>query len=90
MVEYPSRLDRNFYLRLRHVTWKTNAIIFDSPDEGLPVGKDRIVWSRDNSRMVLIGRHFFVGDAARLTNGEAIYLLYDIKSGNIRCNTKAE
>lgn len=86
MVEYPGRLDRNFYLRLHHVTGRTNATIFDSPDEGRPVGMERIVWSRDSSRLVLIGRHFFVGDAARLTNGEAIYLLYDIKSGSIRCN----
>jgi hypothetical protein len=39
-----------------------------------------------NRQFVLIGRHFLVGDTAQLTNGEAIYLLYDIKAGKLRCN----
>jgi len=86
MVEHLGRLDRNFYLRLHHVADKTVVTVFDSPDEGRPVGTERIVWSRDSSQFVLIGRHFFVEDAAHPTNGEAIYLLYDIKSGRIRCN----
>lgn len=86
IAEHSDRLDRNFHLRLHHLAGKTVATVFDSPDEGRPVGTERIVWSRDSSRFVLIGRHFFVGDEARLTNGEAIYLLYDIKSGSIRCN----
>jgi hypothetical protein len=86
MVEHLGRLDRNFYLRLHRVKEKTDATIFDSPDEGLPVGTERIVWARDSSQFVLIGRHFFVGDTAQLTNGDAIYLLYDLKAGTLRCN----
>jgi hypothetical protein len=86
MVEHLGRLDRNFYLRLHRVADKTVATLFDSPDEGRPVGTERIVWSRDSSQFVLLGRHFVVAEPAQFTNGESLYLLYDTKSGKLRCN----
>jgi hypothetical protein len=86
MVEYVGRLDRNFYLRLHRMADKSVSTLFESPDEGRPVGIERIVWSRDSWQFVLLGCHFFVTDTAQLTNGEAAYLLYDVKSGKLRCN----
>ncbi len=89
-VEYQGRLDRNFYLRLSRAGGGGPTTIFNSPDEGKPIGTERIVWSRDSSRFVLLGRHFFVGEHARRTNGEVLYLLYDLRSGNLRCNAKQQ
>ncbi len=86
LVEYTGRFDRNFYLRLQRVADRATTNIFDSPDEGRPVGTERIIWSRDSSRFLLLGKHFFVEAMAQLTNGEALYLLYDVRSGLLRCN----
>jgi len=90
VVEQDHWLDRNFQLRLRRVAEKSSRTIFESPDEGRPIGTERIIWSRDSSRFVLVGRHFFVPETAKLTNGEAIYLLFDVASGKLRCNSQQQ
>src|SRR5215475_4299983 len=69
LVEYDHWMDHNFGVRLHRVDEKTTTTIFNSPDEGRPNGTERIIWSRDSSRFVLVGRHFFVSETANLTNG---------------------
>jgi hypothetical protein len=55
-------IDRNFHVRLEDVKTGRGKVIFRSPDEGRPVGSERIIWSLDSSRFVLLGRHFSVAD----------------------------
>jgi len=90
LVEKPrGPVDRNFELRIdgSGVSPKT---IFESPDEGAPAGSERIIWASDSSRFVLVGRHFFVKAAARLPEGETIYLMYDIPTGRLWCNSSQQ
>ena len=52
--------------------------------------KNLIVWAKDSSQFVLLGRQFYVVEGARLTNGESLYLLYDIRSGQLWCNANQQ
>jgi hypothetical protein len=38
------------------------------------------------SRFLLVGRHFFVADSARLSTGETAYLMMDVVTEQIWCN----
>ena len=84
--ELPVFLDRNFQVRLRSLPSQFALSVLLSPDEGVP-GTERIVWSKDSTRFVLLGRNFSVEPHAR-TGGtnEVLYLLYDVGSGSAWCN----
>ena len=89
LVEKRSFIDRNFEIRLEW--WgsggaTSRTIIFSSPDEGRPVGTERFLWSRDSGKLLLVGKHFFTADDARLPTGEYLYFLYDVATGTKRCN----
>jgi hypothetical protein len=60
--------------------------VFRSPDEGRPIGSERIVWSVDGSRFLVLGRHFYGSDAARFPSGEQAYFLMDLPTGKVWCN----
>ena len=80
-------IDRNF--RLRIVDPKRMAtVVFTSPDESpRGVGHDRLLWSSDSRRLLLIGPNFWVREEAKLKSGESLYLLYDAPSGSVWCNS---
>jgi hypothetical protein len=83
--ELPVFADRNFSLVLEDLrTGQTNEV-FRSPDEGVP-GSERIVWSEDSTRFLLLGTNFFTLSHASLPSGEQLYLVYDTVSGSLRCN----
>jgi hypothetical protein len=82
---YPGFIDRNFQVRIEEVKGASRTI-FRSPDEGRPTGSERFLWSRDGSRLVLLGKHFYVTEGVRLQNGEFLYLLYDFPTGRLWCN----
>ena len=88
LVELAWRLDRNFELELEDVASGRTMVIFRSPDEGLPIGSERVFWSRDSSRLLLVGRHFFVAGDVRTSTGEALYFLYDVRTGRAWCNAE--
>jgi len=95
VVERPSLLDRNFELRLEHFGQGPGkaAVVFVSPDEGRPEGSERIVWSADGSRFLLLGRHFYAKAAApRLgaDRSEVAYLMYDLPTGRLWCNAEQQ
>ena len=95
VVERPTFLDRNFELRLEHLGREPRkaAVIFVSPDEGRPEGSERIVWSADGSRFLLLGRHFYANAAAPrfgADRGEVAYLMYDLPTGRLWCNAKQQ
>ena len=89
IVEITGRLDRNFFLRLRDSQSGTTTNIFHSPDEGGP-GTERIIWSRDSSRLLLLGRNFLVEEQGRMPDGLQLYLLYDTKSRELKCNASQQ
>jgi len=79
-------LDRNFVLELEDLKANSHSTIFRSPDEGFPAGSERIIWSTNSDRFLLLGRKFMVFEDAVMTNGEQLYLLYEIGTGTLRCN----
>jgi hypothetical protein len=79
-------LDRNFQLRLDRLTDGGSTTIFRSPDEGRPYGTERLIWSKDGTKLLLVGRHFFVKDDLFLDNGDQLYFLYDVPTQRGWCN----
>ena len=59
------------------------AILYHSPDEGTPYGTERLIWSRDGTKLLLVGRHFFVKDDLFLDNGDQLYFLYVGRIGQV-------
>lgn len=86
IVELQGRLDRNFVLRLSDNRSGNSTEIFESPDEGCPPGTERIVWSVDGSKLLLMGENFYSLTAGREEKEEKLYLLYDLSSGEMKCN----
>lgn len=85
-VESSFRVARNFRILLTYLGSGEARTVFHSPDEGRPIGSERVVWSADSSRFLLVGRHFIVSEGARLPTGEAAYLMMDVPTGQIWCN----
>lgn len=77
-------LDRNFRLTL--TTDGQEKTIFHSPDEGKPIGTERLIWSTDGKFVLLAGKHFYTRPRAQLPTGEQAYLLYAVDTGELRCN----
>lgn len=84
IVELPV-FDRNFQVRLIP-EGKPPEVIYSSPDEGRPVGTERIIWSKDGDHFLLLGKNFTAGKEARLATGEYLYLLYQISTKKVRGN----
>ena len=82
----PGWIDRNFEVRLASQHGESTTRIYRSPDEGTPVGSERVIWSKDGAKFLLVGRHVLVQEHAVLPNGEMLYLRYDVESDNIWCN----
>lgn len=83
-------IDRNFEVVVidQQAMPRTPRVIFTSPDEGAPPGTERFVWSKDSRAVLLVGRHFFTGDDdARIAGQEQPYLLYDVVTEALWCNT---
>jgi hypothetical protein len=81
-------LDRNFRVQLESLVDGTSTIIFGSPDEGRPVGTERLIWSKDGAWLLLVGRHFFVKDDLFLDNGDQLYFLYHLPTRRTWCNAE--
>lgn len=90
VVELPAFFDRNFEVRLEEVGSGQVRTVFRSPDEGRPVGSERVVWSADGARFLLLGRHFYITDAGKLPSGEQAYLFMDVRSGQVWCNASQQ
>lgn len=83
-------IDRNFRLRIVDAKGKA-TVVFTSPDESpRGIGHDRLLWSSDSRRLLLIGRNFWIRGEAELKSGESLYLLYDVPSGRVWCNSDQE
>lgn len=89
LVELPFRFDRNAELRIRHNVWFGETLVtFRTPDEGKPPGTERLIWSRDGGKVLLVGRKFWI-DATRetcLASGESLYALVDVPTRTVFTN----
>ncbi len=62
--------------------------VFTSPDEPPSgIGQERFLWSKDGTRLLLVGKRFWVRDEAKPADGECLYFLYDVPSGRVWCNS---
>jgi hypothetical protein len=76
LIDHIPWVDRNFVMELVDLSDHSASTLFRSPDEDYPIGSERVVWSPDSSRFVLIGRHFAdCPETARLPTGEIAYIL---------------
>ena len=89
------QLDRNFSIRLERFRQSAprtehtmTTLLRSSADEGRPEGSERFVWSKDGTKVLLVGRHFYVRDDLMLDNGDQVYFLHDLKSGRSWINTE--
>jgi hypothetical protein len=83
-------IDRNFRLRIVDAAGKA-TVVFTSCDESPNgIGQERLLWSSDGRRLLLVGRRFWVRGDAKLKSGESLYLLYDVPSGRVWCNSDQE
>ena len=89
LLEGPGSLSliRNFSIRLEDLARDKVATIFRSPDEGGPPGTERLIWSKDGTKLLLVGRHFFVKEDLFLDNGDQLYFLHDLPTGKSWCNS---
>ena len=90
VVEHPSSLDRNFDVVIEDVATQQSRVVFHSPDEGRPIGSERVVWSADGSRFLILGRHFYIAERGKLPTGDQIYLMVDVRSGQMWCNASQQ
>jgi hypothetical protein len=89
LTERAFGIDRNFQIRLENCVTDETTTIFRSPDEGRPYGSERLIWSKDGTKLLLVGRHFFVKEDLFLDNGDQLYFLYDVPTGRSWYNTDA-
>lgn len=81
------KLDRNFAIRLEELASGKISTIFDSPDEGIPIGSERFIWSKDSTYLLLTGRHFWsLTSDIPLRDGSQAYFLYHLPSNAGWCN----
>ncbi|WP_435010994.1 hypothetical protein P12x_002285 [Tundrisphaera lichenicola] len=87
LLEGPPHIDRNFSINLEDLARDEVVTIFRSPDEGGPPGTERLIWSKDGTKLLLVGRHFFVKEDLFLDNGDQLYFLHDLPTGKSWCNS---
>jgi hypothetical protein len=86
-------LVRHFKVRLQALRSDSRGFdnIFRSSeggDAGQP-GTERLIWSKDGTKLLLVGRHFFVKDDLFLDNGDQAFFLYDVPTRRGWCNSEA-
>ena len=92
LIEFDDRsfeIDRNFEVLLEDaaVSPPQRRVLFSSPDEGRPIGTERVIWSKDSKHLVLIGKQFFVKSRSEAVAGDLLYLLVDVQPEKSRCNS---
>jgi hypothetical protein len=81
-----SSVDRNLKVFIQK-RGETAQPIYLSGDLGKPSGSERVVWSSNSSKFILVGRHFDIKpDTAKLSTGENLYLLYDSQKQKLYCH----
>lgn len=79
-------VDRNFRVVLVNRATGTERVVYTSDDQSPTNSHERFVWSRDSSKVVLVGDRYFVVPESTLENGDVVFLLYDVTSDKLWCN----
>lgn len=82
--------DPHLILLLRNRSTGLVRKVFETPDEGAPVGTERLIWNRNGKWLLLVGREFYVNDEAVLPSGELLYLLYNVETRELLCNSNQQ
>ncbi len=79
--------DRRFEVRItrKDVGSAQPEVVYQSPDEGRP--EERLLWSSDSRHVLLVGKYLAAGPEFVADTGETIYLLYNVQTGEVRCNS---
>ena len=87
---HSSAIDRNFEVRIEEAGAAPRTV-WMSPDESpLGIGTERFLWSSDSKRLLVVGKTFWVRKGVELADGESLYFLYDVPSGQVWCNSDSE
>jgi hypothetical protein len=86
------RMDRNFEVVLEETKHSPplRRVIFSSPDEGLPIGTEQFIWSRDSQHLLLIGQKFYYASGTPKVGDDRLYLLLDLQPERLRCNASQQ
>ena len=83
--------EREVSFRLERTSDRGEAFRLDLPGvAGGVAGTERLIWSRDGTRVVLVGRHFFGHADLMLAGGDELFLLHDVTSGRTWINSAAD
>lgn len=83
----PITLDRNFRIVLIDEATKDEREIFYSLDQLPTISQEHVVWSADGRYFALIGDGYYVLPGSQLPNGLTIFLVYDLETDQVYCNT---
>lgn len=80
-------IDYNFMVTATRSANGDTVLSFNSPDEGPPSGRERLIWSKDSRFAMLVGDRYFIEHPICTSDGEKVYLLMDVWAGRIYCNS---
>ncbi|HNH82830.1 MAG TPA: hypothetical protein PL157_10700 [Acidobacteriota bacterium] len=88
LVDY-KQADHKIEIKLEDTTHHQPAKMIYAVDELPSFANERILWSKDETKLLVVGRGCSVpNDCSKLATGEGLYLLYDIPTGTTRCNIR--
>ncbi|MDB5340315.1 MAG: hypothetical protein JWN70_5934 [Planctomycetaceae bacterium] len=79
-------IDRNFRVLLVDRPTGTERVVYTSEDQSPTNTHERFVWSKDSSKVVLVGDRYFVVPGSKLESGEIVFLMYDVNTDKLWCN----
>lgn len=88
--ERARHIDRNFHVVLVDLVTGNERVIFTSEDQSPTNSHERFVWSGNSSKVALVGDRYYVIPEATLENGEIVFLMYDLESETLKCNSEYE
>lgn len=80
-------IDRNFRVVLVDLATGAQREIFVSDDQSPSIDRERFVWSDDSKKVALLGDKYYVVSDSSLSNGEIVFLVYDLENDRLWCNT---
>jgi hypothetical protein len=87
---WPSQPYRIVVIQLQAPLGNDPRTLYTSREQGLPAGTERLIWSRDGTMLLVVGRHFFVKEDLFLDNGDQLFFLHHLPSGRSWSNETGE
>ena len=89
-TDWPSQPYRIVVIRLEAPLGQEPRTLYKSREQGLPAGTERLIWSRDGTWLLVVGRHFFVNEDLFLENGDQLFFLHHQPTGRSWSNETGE